>query len=181
VAREFREEPHLSIIVLKDPIAIGSRMIPGFSLRIFNYGTKFAPPGKTVIQAMFETEWDYWNDLQKARPSYEAEKKRVAEEVLKRLEAYYPGVSSQVEVTDVSTPYTTWRYTMNYKGAYMGWIPTQEVIMSRAVRTLPGLANFYMAGQWINAGGVPPALYTGRHVVQILCHKDKKPFVTTTK
>ena len=181
VAREFREEPHLSIIVLKDPIAIGSRMIPGFSLRIFNYGTKFAPPGKTVIQAMFETEWDYWNDLQKTRPSYEAEKRRVAEEVLKRLEAYYPGVSSQVEVTDVSTPYTTWRYTMNYKGAYMGWIPTQEVIMGTSVRTLPGLGNFYMAGQWIGAGGVPPSLYSGRHVVQILCHKDKKPFVTTTK
>jgi hypothetical protein len=70
---------------------------------------------------------------------------------------------------------------MNYKGAYMGWIPTQEVIMGSAVRTVPGLANFYMAGQWISAGGVPPSLYTGRHVVQILCHKDKRPFVTTTK
>jgi phytoene dehydrogenase-like protein len=182
VAREFQNEPHLSVILLKDPITIGSQAIPGFSLRIFNYGTKFAPPGKTVVQAMFETEWDYWNGLQNDRKRYESEKKRVADEVLKRLEPHYPGISSQVEVTDVATPYTTWRYTMNYKGAYMGWLPTAEAIMARFERTLPGLANFYMAGQWVMpGGGVPPSLYSGRQVIQLICHQDRKPFVTTTE
>jgi phytoene dehydrogenase-like protein len=176
VVREFREEPHLSLFVLKFPITVGSQTIPGFSLRIFNYGTKFAPPGKTVIQAMFETEWDYWNELRKNRPRYETEKARIASEVLKRLEAYYPGVSSQVEVTDVATPYTTWRYTLNHRGSYMGWMPTHEALMSGAVRTLPDLANFYMAGQWTGAGGVPPSLYSGRQVIQLICHQDKKPF-----
>jgi len=182
IGREFKDEPHLSLILLNEPISIGSQRINGFSLRIFNYATKFAPPGKTVVQAMFETEWDYWNDVQKDRPRYEAEKKRVAEEVLKRLEVHYPGISSQVEVTDVATPYTTWRYTMNYKGAYMGWLPTPQVIMTQVERTLPGLANFYLAGQWVMpGGGVPPSLYSGRQVIQLICNLDKKPFVTTTK
>jgi phytoene dehydrogenase-like protein len=182
VAREFKEQPYLSVIALKDSITIGSRAIPGFSLRIFNYGTNFAPPGKTVVQVMFETEWDYWNELQRDRSRYEAEKKRVADEVLKRLEPHYPGISSQVEMTDVATPYTTLRYTMNYKGAYMGWLPTAEAIMARFERTLLGLANFYMAGQWVvPGGGVPPSLYSGRQVIQLLCHQDKKPFVTTTE
>jgi hypothetical protein len=46
-------------------------------------------------------------------------------------------------------------------------------------RTLPGLANFYMAGQWVMpGGGVPPCLYSGRHGVQILCRRDGKPFVS---
>jgi phytoene desaturase len=182
VAREFKGELALSIIMLKEPISVGSQIVNGFSLRIFNYGTKFAPLGKTVVQVMFETEWDYWNELQTERPRYEAEKKRVADEVLKRLEPYYPGISSQVEVTDVATPYTTWRYTVNYKGAYMGWLPTAEAIMARFERSLPGLANFYMAGQWVMpGGGVPPSLYSGRQVIQLICHQDKKPFVTTTE
>lgn len=180
VAREFPDDPYSSGIMLKEPISVGHQAIHELILRIFNYGSKFAPPGKTVVQATFETEWDFWNDLQKERPRYNAEKQRVAEEVLSRLEVHYPGISSLVEVTDVATPYTTWRYTLNHKGAYMGWLPIAKNIMTLIPRTLPGLANFYMAGQWVMpGGGVPPCLYSGRHVVQILCHRDRRRFVTS--
>jgi phytoene desaturase len=180
VAREFPGEPWLSIIKLEHPFTIGKQAIDGLMLRLFNYSSRFAPPGKTVVQVAFETEWDFWNELRQDRPRYDAEKERVATEVLERLEAHYPGLSSQVEMTDVVTPHTTWRYTRNYKGAYEGWLPTPEVITTRMKRTLPGLANFYMAGQWVlPGGGVPPCLYSGRHVVQILCHRDGKPFSTS--
>ncbi len=180
VAREFRGEPWLSIIMLERPFTVGNQAINGLMMRLFNYSPGFAPPGKTVVQAVFETEWDFWSELQKDRPRYEAEKERVAAEVLARLEVHYPGISSQVEMTDVATPYTTWRYTRNHRGAYMGWLPTPEVINTRVKRTLPGLANFYMAGQWVMPGGsVPACLYSGRHVVQILCHRDGKPFSTS--
>jgi phytoene dehydrogenase-like protein len=180
VAREFTGEPWLSIIKLERPFTVGNRAIDGLVLRLFNYSPRFAPPGKTVVQAAFETEWDFWNELQKDRSRYDAEKEQVAAEVLARLEAHYPGISSQVEMTDVATPHTIWRYTLNHRGAYMGWLPTPEVILTSVPRTLPGLANFYMAGQWVlPGGGVPPCLYSGRHVVQILCHCDGKPFSTS--
>jgi phytoene desaturase len=180
VAREFTGEPWLSIIKLERPFTVGNRVIDGLVLRLFNYSPRFAPPGKTVVQAAFETEWDFWNELQKDRLRYDAEKEQVAAEVLARLEAHYPGISSQVEMTDVATPHTIWRYTLNHRGAYMGWLPTPEVILTSVPRTLPGLANFYMAGQWVlPGGGVPPCLYSGRHVVQILCHRDGKPFSTS--
>ena len=180
VAREFRDEPPLNAIILEHPFTVNGQAINGVFLRIFNYSPKFAPPGKTVVQVEFETEWDYWHDLQREeRARYDTEKERVAVEVLKRLEAHYPGISSQVEVTDVATPYTTWRYTLNHKGAWGGWLPTPEAINTRMERTLPGLTNFYMAGQWVMpGGGVPPCLYSGRHVVQLLCHCDRKPFST---
>jgi phytoene desaturase len=180
VAREFTAQPWLSIIRLKGPFALGNQAIDILTVRIFNYSAMFAPQGKTVVQVSFDTEWDWWNQLHKDRPRYEAEKERVAAEVLNRLEAHYPGIPSLVDMTDVATPYTTWRYTRNYKGAYMGWLPDAEVVNSRLEKTLPGLANFYMAGQWaMPGGGVPPALYSGRHVVQILCHTDRKDFTTT--
>jgi len=37
-----------------------------------------------------------------------------------------------------------------------------------------------MAGQWVRfGGGVPGAVMSGWHLMQILCKKDKKRFVTT--
>jgi phytoene dehydrogenase-like protein len=181
VAGLFMDYPPLSLVMLKEPVIVGKQAIRGLSLRVFNYGTGFAPPGKTVVQILVETEWAFWNDLQKDRPRYDAEKQRVQVEILARLEAHLPGVSSKVEVTDVATPYTTWRYTLNHDGAYMGWLPTPESLMTSIPRTLPGLANFYMAGQWVlPGGGVPPCLYSGRHVVQILCRRDRRQFTATT-
>jgi len=180
MAREFPGEPWLSGIRLAHPFAVGNQAIDAFMVRIFNYSDRFAPPGKTVIQTTFETEWDYWYGLYQDRPRYKAEKDRVADEVLQRLEVHWPGISAQEEVTDVATPYTTWRYTRNDQGAYMGWLPTPTTIMTTIPRTLPGLASFYMAGQWVMpGGGVPPCLYSGQHVVQILCRRDGKPFTTT--
>jgi phytoene desaturase len=181
VARPFTGEPSFATIRLQRPIPIGDRRVDGFFVRIFNYSSRFAPPGKTVIQAEFETEWDYWNDLQRDdRARYEAEKERVADEVLQRLEPHYPGLASQVEVTDVATPYTTWRYTLNHKGAWEGWLMTPEALRTSIERTLPGLSGFYMAGQWVMpGGGVPPCLYSGRHAVQLICRHDGRPFVTT--
>jgi phytoene dehydrogenase-like protein len=178
VAREFPGEPHFTIFRLAEPIIVGPQKMEGLGLRVFNYSPHFAPAGKTVIQPSFETDWDYWNDLQRTdRAAYDAAKKRVAAEVLRRLEAHYPGLSSQVEMTDVATPYTTWRYTLNWKGAYEGWLPTGPQLMTSLPRTLPGLANFYMAGQWVMpGGGVPTCLISGRDAVRIMCKRDGRPF-----
>jgi phytoene desaturase len=178
VAREFPGEPAFTTLLLERPLVLGDRAVSAIFVRIFNYSARFAPPGRMVVQVEFETEWDYWNNLQSAdRAGYDAEKERIAAEVLLRLERYYPGLAAVVEVTDVVTPYTTWRYTLNHKGAWGGWLPTPEVMNTRIARTLPGLGNFCLAGQWVTPGGsVPSSLYSGRDAVQILCHRDGKPF-----
>jgi len=175
--RTFPDDPPLNMFLLKQPLKLGSREISCLPLRVFNYSDKFAPLGKTVIQVMLETEWDYWDRLVTNRSEYEAEKQRIAAEVLSRLEEHYPGLGSQVEMTDVATPQTTWRYTLNHEGSPMGWLMTAETLMAQVPRSVPGLKNFYMAGQWVlPGGGVPGCIYSGRHVVQILCHRDGKSF-----
>lgn len=181
VAQTFPDEPWMSIVMLEQPLTVGAEVVRGLAVRIFNYSQRFAPPGKTVVQVSFETGWDFWSRLREDMPRYRAEKERVAAEVLERLEAHYPGIASQVEMIDVATPYTTWRYTRNYRGAYMGWLPTPKALTTQIGRTLPGLDGFYMAGQWVMpGGGVPPTLYSGRHAVELLCHHDGKPFVTAS-
>jgi phytoene dehydrogenase-like protein len=180
VAREYPNEPPLNFLLLKNPVTIGAVTLDGFPVRVFNYGTKFAPPGKTVVQALLHTEWNFWNELQNDRARYDTEKQRVAADVLTRLEPHYPGITAAVELTDVATPYTTWRYTLNHQGAFMGWMPTPKAMRTQILKTLPGLSNFYMAGQWVApGGGVPPCLYSGRQVIQVLCRRDGKRFATS--
>ena len=179
VAREFPGEAPIGLIKPARPMEIGGERVERISYRIFNYSRKFAPPRKTVCQVLIETSWDYWNDLQaKDRPGYDAAKERVAAETLARLEERWPGITSQVEMTDVATPYTMWRHTRNRRGAFEGFQITPKAVMTRIPKTLPGLRDFYMAGQWVMpGGGVPPCLYSGKHVVQLMCKKDGKEFV----
>ncbi|MFN2240751.1 MAG: phytoene desaturase family protein [Anaerolineae bacterium] len=181
VARTFPELLPFTTISLEEPLAVGPEAVRAIMLRTFNYGPQYAPPGTSVLQAEFESSWDHWNDLRREdRAAYNAEKDRIADQVLARLESHLPGISSQVEVVDVSTPYTTWRYTRNDRGSWGGWLMTPEAMTKSVGRTLPGLSGFAMAGQWVMpGGGVPACLYSGQHVVQLLCHHDGKPFRTT--
>lgn len=179
--REFAGEPPLRFLLLQDKLTIGNETIDGFPIRIFNYSDQFAPPGRTVFQVLLITDWKFWNEIIADRDRYQTEKKRVCDEILARLEPHYPGIAAQVELIDMATPHTTWRFTLNHEGAFMGWAPTPKALRTPFKKTLPGLDNFYMAGQWVMpGGGVPPCLYSGRHVIQILCRRDGKPFATTT-
>ena len=87
----------------------------------------------------------------------------------------------QVEMRDVATPVTFHRYTGNWRGSFEGWLPSPDQFGLRMRKTLPGLDNFYMCGQWVEpGGGIPPAAMSGRNVIQLICKKDKKEFIAGT-
>ena len=49
----------------------------------------------------------------------------------------------------------------------------------RMPRTLPGLKNFYMAGQWVEVGGgIPAVAVSGRNILQVICKADGRKFTT---
>jgi phytoene dehydrogenase-like protein len=169
-------------IRLRHPLVVAGRQVEDITCRVFGPELSLAPEGKTVVQAMFESDFDYWYDLQEHRDRYEGEKARVAREVIDRLEGQFPGISAGVEMIDVATPYTFWRYTRNHRGAYEGWLMTPEQTNKPLPKTLPGLRDFYMAGQWVEpGGGIPTVLSSGRQVVQILCRRDRKSFTAVPR
>ncbi len=111
---------------------------------------------------------------------YQEEKEKIADTVISILDKRFLGLSAQVEMCDVATPLTFERRTGNWKGSYQGWLVTTKTFDLRMSKTLPGLKNFYMAGQWVEpGGGIPPAALSGRNVIQLICRQDKKSFVTS--
>jgi phytoene dehydrogenase-like protein len=183
VNRSFADFPQTVTgltLQLEKPIMVGGKERHWIEVRIHNFDPTLAPEGKTAITVMFDSNYPYWEKLHKDRKAYKAEKEEVAKTVIEALDKRFPGLASQVEVTDVATPITFKRYTGNWQGSFEGWMITPKTMMLRMKKTLPGLDAFYMVGQWINpGGGLPTGAITGRHVTQILCKRDKKPFVTT--
>jgi phytoene dehydrogenase-like protein len=138
-----------------------------------------APKGKTLITSGLLADYPYWAALRERRDEYDAAKNALAWEVIRRIDSRFPGLASQVEMIDVATPATFHRYTLNWKGSFEGWIATPLNWLERMRKTLPGLRNFHMAGQWVEVGGgLPSAEFSGRHVIQILCKQDGKRFKT---
>jgi phytoene dehydrogenase-like protein len=55
---------------------------------------------------------------------------------------------------------------------------TMKFAMSGGMdKTLPGLEDFYMVGQWVEpGGGLPPAATSARGVIETICKQDGKKF-----
>jgi phytoene dehydrogenase-like protein len=136
----------------------------------------FAPEGKGLIEVLivqYDHQYDYWESLYNDRDAYRAEKARIAQEVMQRLEKHYPQHKGQFTVLESVTPKSFNRYTGAYKGSYMGFIQTHHVKKETHSGILPGLDNLYLAGQWLQTpGGLPNALVTGRFAVQRLLKRE---------
>jgi len=180
VARDFSEEP--SIAMLKPTSNIGAGYLSGgcWIIRIFNYCRNCAPAGRTLLQVMIESEWQPWKALREDKDAYNAEKEMTGKQVLERLNDVWPGIRDQVEMTNVATPHTWWRFTRNREGAFEGFAIIDKIFTTKVKRSLPGLDNFFMAGQWVvPGGGVIPTLVSGKHAAMLLCRRDGKVFNTT--
>jgi phytoene dehydrogenase-like protein len=183
VARDLSDEPHALQFQLEKPIEVGGKAREWLGRRHYCFDKTLAPPGKSVVVVLLPTEYDYWETLHGDREKYEAEKKRVADQVTSALEGRFAGFRDSVEVVDVATPMTYVRYTGNWRGSYEGWLLTRETnkyMIKRMRNTLPGLDNFYMVGQWVMpGGGLPPAALSGREVIRTMCKKDGRRFTTS--
>jgi phytoene dehydrogenase-like protein len=180
VALDLQDEPALITRVLKTPLQVDPETtLRQVSFRTFHFDPTFAPTGKTAVTFFLPTcNFAYWARLREDHPErYRAEKDRVAESVIEVLERRRHGLRAAIEVVDVATPASIIRYTGNWKGSMEGWLPTPKTGFKPLRKTLPGLRNFFMVGQWVMpGGGLPSGPMSARPVIQAICKQDRVPF-----
>ncbi|MBL8965457.1 MAG: NAD(P)/FAD-dependent oxidoreductase [Spirochaetaceae bacterium] len=181
LAADFSAQPHSQVFTLDEPLALegGALGVKRFPLRLYHFDPTSAPAGKTAATVMVETGNDaYWTGLKAKDPAaYAAEKAETARKLIGALDRFVPGLAAAVETVDLATPATFIRYTNNWRGSYEGWLPTGGAMGKKIARTLPGLANFHMVGQWTNAGGgLPPCAIEGRRLAKRLCKAEGRRF-----
>ncbi|HMN62830.1 MAG TPA: NAD(P)/FAD-dependent oxidoreductase [Anaerolinea sp.] len=179
VRRDLSSEPHWVTHLLDEPVLLAGE--PRFEIGVKHYcfDPSLAPPGKSVVELIVRTNYPYWQHIYGRRP-YDSEQHQVSDIILDHLERWHPGIHADVKFTDEATPLSYERYTGNWMGATCGWLLTKQTMsmMIRGVpKTLPGLGNFYMAGQWVEPGGtVTLAAASGKNAIQMICAGDGRAF-----
>jgi phytoene dehydrogenase-like protein len=179
VKRDLSREPHWVTHLLDEPVLVAGQERGEIGVKHYCFDPSLAPAGKSVVEFMVRTNYAYWQHIY-GRSLYDSEQTQVSDMLLDQAERWYPGLRLDVEFRDEATPLSYERYTGNWMGATCGWLLAKETVplmIAGVPKTLPGLKNFWMAGQWVEPGGtVSLAAASGRNVIQLICAQDKKPF-----
>ena len=178
VDRDLSGTPHAVKAETAAPFEIAGRARHELWYHNFAFDPTMAPQGKTSLTVLYPSDLAWWENLEYGSEEYRAEKQRILDTTIAQLETVLPGISSQVEVSDVSTPFTIRRYTDNWQAA-AGFMMTKNLgteMVFNPQYTLPGLAGFYMTGQWVKGFGTPMAAASGKEVIQEICKADGKRF-----
>jgi len=126
--------------------AMAGRYDEGFaSVTLYsNLGDPFyAPPGKSVVTVNTYSDKALWPE---PGPAYEAQKRKMMNELVGMAERVLPGVRDHIEVSVGMTPRTIESYTLNYDGTPYGWAFTPEQHARMEIPT--PIDGLYMAGAW---------------------------------
>ena len=163
-----------------EPFSVGGISINHLTVRNYAYDETFTRDDKTVLSVLIDQsnlEYPYWRALSKNRQLYLKTKQEIADEVKQRILNRFSSIG-ELELLDVSTPYTFNRYVNTSNGVYMGFFFTKRDSMFAHSGVLHGLKNFYLSGQWMQGpGGLPIAMTQGKFAIQRICKKEKLSFV----
>jgi phytoene dehydrogenase-like protein len=123
-----------------------------------------------------------WGTLDGERSAKHLEvRKRVAAQMLSNAEHLYPGLREHILFSELSTPLTLRRFTLNSGGSIVGWTYDRErtyrrgysVGMRKAVTTPIG--NLLQAGHWtLYPGGAPMSILSGRLAAERIARGAKR-------
>jgi prolycopene isomerase len=123
-----------------------------------NLFNSYSPRHKNTVNLIVLQGFDHWERFEKdyragRKTEYNAEKERMAQVLIARAEeALLPGLSKAIEVKEIGTPLTNWRYTGNDGGAIYGWDQTVDNSGAKRVGHATPIKNLYLAGAWSRPG-----------------------------
>ena len=97
-------------------------------------------------------------------------KEEIENLVIRRIEAeVIPNLSKYIKFKDSASPYTLYRYTLNYKGAAFGWACTPTQLADLDFRKPSFIHGLYLTGSWTTHGlGIPGVAYIGYDTAKII-------------
>jgi len=131
----------------------------GFGLMLYdNIYKGYSPAGKNTVSILTLQGYDHWAPFEAdykrgEKTAYRAEKERMADVLIKKVEAaVLPGLSKAIEVKEIGTPLTNWRYTRNFRGAIYGFDQTVDNSGPARIPYATPVKNLYLAGAWTQPG-----------------------------
>jgi phytoene dehydrogenase-like protein len=129
---------------------------------------RVSPDGKTIlafVNAPFKNK-AYWHK----------NKSRSLESFIERIELHaIPDLSKHIIYKESATPYTLYRYTLNYKGAAYGWASLPSQLFTPELRLTNTIKGLYLSGHWTTqTQGIPGVAYLGMEAAKLILKKEKR-------
>jgi prolycopene isomerase len=139
-----------------------------------------APSGKGTLTIHCSAHIDYADKWQTSEgmargEAYRRFKKTFADVLISRVEAFAPGLRSNIEVMEIATPITYWRYTGNTKGSISGTKPTGRNIRSGVAHYKTPVKNLLVGGHYGEYGGGVPMAVKAATNASLIVMKDLAP------
>jgi phytoene dehydrogenase-like protein len=136
--------------------------------KVKGFMVRFSPDKKTILA--------YVITAYKTKRYWDAHKAKLTRSFIERIEKYViPGLSKHVVYREAATPYTSYRYTLNYNGAAYGWASTPAQLFTPELRQKTSIKGVYLAGHWTaQTQGIPGVAYVGLDTAKLILRREKK-------
>jgi prolycopene isomerase len=140
-----------------------------------------APKGKSTLTIHCAAWIDYKNYWQTAENlergiAYKKFKQQFADILISRVEKSLDvKLKDHIEVLEIATPITFWRYTKNRNGSIMGASPTDKNIKNKLAHYYTPVKNLFLGGHWAEyGGGMQIAVKAAANASLLILNETKK-------
>lgn len=107
---------------------------------------------------------DYWIE----------NKNNLMKHVIKRAKNILPDLEDNINYSEVSTPNTIHRYTLNHNGANYGWAMTKEQSNRNRLNQQTEIDGLYLAGHWTQPGaGLATVAISGYNAAKLILNRER--------
>ncbi|HEV7784804.1 MAG TPA: hypothetical protein VGQ28_05660, partial [Thermoanaerobaculia bacterium] len=128
------------------------------------YEPAMAPGGEQIliVQKVLELDYDGVEDWPRHKREIEAF-------LFTNLERVLPGIGRHIAVHTSASARTSWRFTLNTRGAMLGWEMSPEQLGAGRPAPETAIGNLYCVGHWTQpGGGITPVIVSAQRVAEAI-------------
>ncbi|HEX7182241.1 MAG TPA: NAD(P)/FAD-dependent oxidoreductase [Thermoanaerobaculia bacterium] len=128
------------------------------------YDPCVAPPGRqiVIVQKVMEIDYDTIGD-------WVEHKRQVEGFIFTNLERVIPGITERIVVSSSASARTSWRFTLNQRGAMLGWEMSPEQLGQGRPELVSPVPNLFLVGHWTRpGGGITPVIVSAQQVARTI-------------
>jgi phytoene dehydrogenase-like protein len=128
------------------------------------YEPGMAPPGRQIVIVQKLTHINY-----EAIDDWASHKAAIEDYVMRNLEQLMPGFSKRIIVKSSASALTSCRFTLNHRGAMLGWEMSPDQLGDHRPSVNGLLKNLYFTGHWTQpGGGITPVIVSAMKVARMI-------------
>jgi phytoene dehydrogenase-like protein len=128
------------------------------------YEPAMAPGGEQIliVQKVLELDYDGVED-------WPRHKREVEAFLFANLERVLPGIGRHIAVRTSASARTSWRFTLNTRGAMLGWEMSPEQLGAGRPAPETAIANLHCVGHWTQpGGGITPVIVSAQRLAEAI-------------